>query len=125
MKAIPILLMVLLLSACSVISEFDNNEYAALARLVATAEVIRCDDPTNVRDRLDDLELEAQYLVTYTTYRSKNVDTISIAEIIQSNVKEMQDRYASSDPSPVYCKVKKQLLIDGGNEGLAALETKR
>ena len=77
-----------LLVGCSMLgAKFDNNEYAAFARIEAVARTAypECHRPKIVRDLLVDLRTESEYLYTYSRYLPRNEDTTEISDTIRNS----------------------------------------
>jgi hypothetical protein len=107
-------------------AQFDNNEYASLARLHLEADTAlqSCDDPLTFANDLDGLKYEAKFLYTYSKHLPDNVQSVTIAKILLQNVDELDTRFAGGKMSETYCTFKVNFLIQQINRALQAEASK-
>ena len=129
-KQIRILLIatvLVMLSGCGIFgAPFDNNEYAAYARLHAQTTIAteHCTNFDALRSDIDDMSEEVEFLHVYTKHLSYNDESYNIALLLRQNVKELKAAYTTQNKSKTYCIYKLKLLSQQIDRALEAVSAK-
>lgn len=110
-SAVLFVLLTFGLSGCSAIgkfipSKFDNVEYGKLVELNVLSTIHNQKEDWCNAGILNQMYYRAEYLRTYSTHRL-NANITSIYEGIHGITKELKER---ENPSPAYCKIKRQSI---------------
>ena len=129
-KQLRILLIVSVLvtiAGCGVFgAKFDNNEYAAYARLQSQTTIAQdhCGDFDELRLDINKMNEQVEFLHVYTKHLDSNAESYNIALILRRNVKELKTAYDGQNKSEAYCTFKLRLLSEAIENALEAVTTK-
>ena len=108
MKHILLLVTIISISGCSLIpSKFDLNEAKAITDIQLTARTFDCKKPV---EQVEVLSNEIVWLQTYSKFRGSR-DVVAVVEGIAITTQELKDRLEKGSISPMYCDLKKKILI--------------
>ena len=108
MKKIVLTVTFLFITGCSLIpSRFDLNEAKIMTDIQLTSRNFDC---KNANDQVKLLSNEIEWLQTYSKFRGSR-DIASIVEEIATTTQELKDRLDKGPISPMYCDLKKKILI--------------
>lgn len=110
-----ILLMLSLLSGCTVVNaylmaKFDANEYQLINQIRSTAEanIRNCNDREKMNTVASDLFIKGTEFKNYTSHIPHNEKTVVLSLEIYKEINGLNARYSNADKkiSETYCKTK-------------------
>lgn len=108
-KQVSAIAMVGVLSACSALPSFyDDNTSAAAVDLVVSIERLDCDYKELTRTDVEIIQYNTNWLSTYTRIK-KSKDINDMVAKFQGTIDEMANK---QDISPGYCKLKKKTMLN-------------
>lgn len=108
MKKLCIIILMLISAGCSLIpSKFDSNEAKIMTDIQLTIREFDCSNPVN---QINELHKEVYWLQIYSSFRGSR-DILSIIDGLSNTVTEFKARINNGPISPMYCDLKKKILI--------------
>lgn len=108
MKRILLLSIIISLSGCSYIpSKWDPNEAKQIIDIELAVKYFDC---SNIPSQINDLTRQVEWFNTYSESRGSN-DIVALFAELNKTVKEFKDRTDNGVVSPIYCTIKKNILI--------------
>lgn len=115
MKQFLAVLSLLLLTACNttvatfVPSFWDDNQSRSIINTYQLTKHIDCDIPQNTQAQ--QIQRELEWFQLYSESKGfLQKDVLQLIAPMQKTVTEWADRSRDKDPSPAYCKIKRELL---------------
>jgi len=110
-KMIPMIVILLLLSACAIAPNFDTNEYKTIVdmRHLVTDTTV-CQDSSKVATISTVLADRAKYLRTYSEFLPRNDIFVELVDEIINMTAELETAYRDRTPSATYCEIKLEIL---------------
>ena len=111
-----LLIAVLLLSGCGTLSDlkdqipsfWDGNQSVVVTDMQQIARHIDCTG--DVKPQLHDLFMKVEWYDLYANTKGTK-DMAKLDQVMLTTIKEFQDRVAQGPVSPMYCDMKKKILI--------------
>jgi len=111
-----LLIAVLLLSGCGTLSDlkdqipsfWDGNQSVVVTDMQQIARHIDCTG--DVKPQLHDLFMRVEWYDLYANTKGTK-DMAKLDQVMLTTIKEFQDRVAQGPVSPMYCDMKKKILI--------------
>lgn len=108
MKKMLVFVAVLLLVGCSYIpSRWDENEAKVIIDIEMSAKYFDC---ANVKIQINDLNRQVEWFNIYSVSRGSN-DIVALFEPLQKTVAEFKERSDKAPVSPLYCELKKKIIV--------------
>ena len=96
------------LVGCSLIpSKWDGNEAKAITDIQVSVRYFDCSNPNA---QVNELQKQIEWFQTYAQFKGSR-DVAEIFTEISTTVKEFKDRTDKGPISPMYCDLKKKILI--------------
>lgn len=114
MRLIGLVLITVLLSGCSAITQWipsgwDANQSARITDIQVAIASVNCSRPQATQVAV--IDSHVTWLITYSTSRgATHQDVIRLITPMQSTVSEWLTRAGTTEPSRVYCELKQTLL---------------
>jgi len=113
MKKLLIVLALIGLSGCSSIldqipSRWDANQSLVVTDIQQAVRHIDC--KTDLSPQLNSLFLKVEWYDLYATTKGTK-DMAKLDQVVLNTIKEFQDKVAAGPVSPLYCDLKKKILI--------------
>ena len=103
-----LLVAIISLSGCALIpSKWDVNEARAMTDIQISTRYFDC---SKSKDQINDLQKQIVWFETYAKFKGSN-DVAEIFIDISKTVSEFKDRTDKGPISPLYCDLKKKILI--------------
>ena len=108
MKNIYLIIICLSLVGCSLIpSKWDSNEAKAITDIQLSTRYFDCN---NVSVELNQLQKQIEWFQLYSKFKGSN-DIVELFKEISSTVSQFKERSSNGHISPMYCDLKKKILI--------------
>lgn len=108
MIRILVLIAVFSLVGCAYIpSRWDANEAKSIIDIEMTAKYFDC---ANVKSQINDLNKQVEWFNTYSVSRGSN-DIVALFEDLHNTVAEFKNRSDKGPVSPLYCDLKRKIII--------------
>jgi outer membrane biogenesis lipoprotein LolB len=113
MKKLAVVTIIVLLTGCSTLKDYwpsrwDVNQSKAVTDLQQTTRNFDCKG--DIAAQAKTLSLQVEWLDIYSQTKGTR-DVVQITSIMKDTTKELQDRIAKGPVSPMYCDLKKKILI--------------
>lgn len=107
MKKILILSIMLLVGCSYIPSKWDGNEAKAIIDMEMSAKYFDC---SNITNQITDLNKQVEWFNTYSVSRGSN-DIVALFAELNKTVTEFKERADKGPVSPLYCEMKKKIII--------------
>ena len=124
MKKLLLVLAVVTLAGCSTIMEYIPSRWDANQSKVITdiqQDARRIDCKTDVPLQLAVLDKDVEWFNIYAANKPTR-DVAKLTVTLTTTLKEFQDRYKAGPVSPLYCDLKKKLIIQQADIIAAAVQ---
>jgi uncharacterized protein YceK len=110
MKKLLLVLSVVALSGCSTIMEYipsrwDDNQSKAIVTIQQSARHLEC-----TTDSVTKLQMDIEWFDIYSSTKPTR-DVNKLTPTLTTTVKELNDRVKAGPVSPMYCDLKKKLIV--------------
>lgn len=113
MKKLEILLLLVMLSGCSLMEaylmKYDTNEYQYITeiRTMSQLGLAKCENYDETKRRAEDLYVRSMTFVNFAQYLPYNSSTQKASNELNSMIQGFHEQYQKNDKvSPLFCKLK-------------------